>query len=222
MNEENALELPKIGYLYHYPSLDHPTDKFRLDVYVSSIPTEKHFDVLHAIFNVESEYGGIERLKVTHPWEFQSPYRACLGRVILEDRNDKKDEAFCFGGKLTLNVKHKLTECVLVSPAPIIEMNETRPMQVLFVRELEILLAEYRADNKDESDYEKHMCAVDPLDLFTACLNELLEKYIHKANKDDTSLEFLDYLHKEEHRLHEAGLGKESVSSLDVILSKKL
>ena len=219
MNKENSIELPKIGYLYHYPSLDHPTDKFRLDVYVSSITTEKHFDVLHAIFNVESQYGGFERLKVTHPWEFHSPYRVCPGKVILEDRKDKKDEAFCFGGKLTLNVKHELTECVLVSPAPIIEVCETRPMQVLFVRELEILLAEYRAENVDESVIEKCLCAVDPLDLYSACLNELLEKYKHKANKDDVYLEFLDYLHKEEHRMQLAGLVKDPISSLDEILS---
>ena len=101
MTEENAMNLPKIGYLYHYPTVDHPTDKFRLDIYLSSIPTEKHFDVLHVITNTESQYGGLERLKVTHPWDFQSLYHVCAGKIILEDRKDKKDEAFCFGGQLT-------------------------------------------------------------------------------------------------------------------------
>jgi hypothetical protein len=215
-------DLPKIGYLYHYPSVDHPTDKFRLDVYVSSIPTEKHFDVLHAIFNVESEYGGFERLKVTHPWEFQSPYQVCPGKVILEDRKDKKEEAFCFGGQLTINVKENLTECVITSPAPIIEINETRPMQALFVRESEMLLAENRAAIMDRNDFEKHMCAVDPLSLYLACLSELLEKYKIKAKTADTYLEFLNYLHHEEHRFYLTGLLKAPISNLDEILSRNI
>ncbi|MBT3189898.1 MAG: hypothetical protein HN335_12960, partial [Anaerolineae bacterium] len=50
--EENAL--PKIGYLYHYPQLDHPTDNFRLDIFVSSVPTEQHFDVQHVHFFIKT------------------------------------------------------------------------------------------------------------------------------------------------------------------------
>lgn len=219
MNELDGLDLPKIGYLYHYPSVDHPTDKFRLDVFVSAIPTEKHFDVLHAIFTVESEYGGLERLKVTHPWEFKSPYRVCPGKVILEDRKDKKDEAFCFGGQLTVHVKQSQTECVLVSPAPIIEVNSTRPMQVLFVMELEMLLAEYRAGYSGENDFEKDLCAADPFDLYTACLRELILAYTHKAQKDNTYLEFLNYLHKDEYRLRKAGLLNKTIPALKEILT---
>ena len=220
MTEENAMNLPKIGYLYHYPSLDHPSDKFRLDIYLSSLPTEKHFDVLHVITNVESQYGGIERLKVTHPWEFQNSYNVCAGKVILEDRKDKKDEAFCFGGQLTIKSHQSLTECVLVSPAPIIEINETNPMQVLFIMEVEMLLAEYRTEYLDENDFEMHLCAADPLDLYTACLTNLIDKYKSKANKDGTNLQFLSYLHKDEYRLYLSGLLKDPAPSLDEIFNK--
>lgn len=219
MSPENANDLPKIGYLYHYPSLDHPTDKFRLDVYVTAIPTEKHFDVLHVFLNAESRFGGLERLKVTHPWEFQSSYRVCAGKVILEDRKDKKEEAFCFGGQLTIKEKELLTECILVSPAPIIEINETRPMQVLFMVEVEMLLAEYRTEFPNLIDYEMHLCAVDPYDLYAACLRNLIDKYKGKVHKDDVDLRFLSYLHKEEHRSLLAGLLKDPVPSLDEIFS---
>ncbi len=34
--------LPKIGYVYHYPRLDNPTELFRLDIYIASIPSEKY------------------------------------------------------------------------------------------------------------------------------------------------------------------------------------
>jgi hypothetical protein len=220
MNKVSSQDLPKIGYLYHFPTVEHPTDKFRLDVYISSIPTEKHFDVLHVTYSVESPYGGFERLKVTHPWEFQSPYRVCAGKVILEDRKDKKDEAFCFGGHLTIHVKENLTECILVSPAPIIEINPTRPMQTQFIMELEILLAEYRAGYKNERDFEKHVCAADPFSFYTASLNKLIEDYKQKAHKDDQNLQFLHFLHKEHYRLQLAGLLKEPVPEMDELFPK--
>ena len=220
MTRENAKNLPKIGYLYHYPSLDHPTDKFRLDIYISSIPTEKHFDVLHVITNIESQYGGLERLKLTHPWKFQSHYCVCAGKVILEDRKDKKNEAFCFGGQLTIKGKESLTECVLVSPAPIIEINETSPMQVMFIVEVEMLLAEYRTDYSDENDFEMHLCAADPFDLFTACLMNLIDKYKYKAHEDGINLQFLNYLHQEQYRLHLAGLLKDPLPSLEEVFNK--
>jgi hypothetical protein len=219
MNKENPQDLPKIGYLYHFPSVDHPTDKFRLDIYISSIPTEQHFDVLHVILNTESQYGGLERLKVTHPWEYQSPYRVCPGKVILEDRKDKKDEAFCFGGQLTVNVKKTLTECVLTSPAPILEINQNRPLQALFIMEVEMLLAEYRAEYPDECDFEMHLCAADPFDLYTACLRKLIVSYSSKTYKENTHPQFLNYLHKEEYRLHLAGLFKDLAPSLDEIFT---
>ena len=220
MGNEAEGRLPKIGYLYHYPSLDHPTDKFRLDVYVSSIPTEKHFDVLHVILNVESQYGGLERLKISHPWELQSSYRVCPGMVILEDRKDKKEEAFCFGGQLTINVKESLTECILLSPAPILEFDENLPMKVIFIEKVEILLAEYRADYSNDKDYEMHLCTAAPFDLYSACLKNLLDEVKSKAYKDDINLQFLNYLHKEKYRLSTAGLLKDTIPSLDEIFAK--
>lgn len=220
MGNEADSKLPNIGYLYHYPSLDHPTDKFRLDVYISSIPTEKHFDVLHVILNVESQYGGLERLKISHPWKLQSPYRVCPGMVILEDRKDKKYEAFCFGGQLTINVKDMLTECILLSSAPILEIDENLPMKVKFIEKVEILLAEYRADYSNDKDYEFHLCAAAPFDIYSACLKNILDEVKSKTHQDDINLQFLDYLHKEEYRLSTAGLLKDTVPSLDEIFVK--
>ncbi len=54
--------LPEIGYLYHYPRLDHPTDKFKLDIFISSVPTEKHFDVIRVTLPVTNHDGGMDHL----------------------------------------------------------------------------------------------------------------------------------------------------------------
>jgi len=220
MMHEIDHNLPEIGYLYHYPSLDHPTDKFRLDIFISNIPTEKHFDVLHVILNIESQYGGSERFKISHPWEYQSLHRLCPGMVILEDRYGKKEEAFCFGGQLTINKKGSLTECFLVSPAPILEIEENNPMNTLLIEKAEILLAEYRAVYANEQEYEVALCAADPLDLYIAFLYNSLEESRLKVHKDDIELQFFSYLHKEKHRLQAAGIIKEPLPSLDDIFTK--
>ncbi len=217
---EDEHNLPKLGFLYHYPSLDHPTDKFRLDIFISSVPTEKHFDVLHVILNIESQYGGLERFKITHPWEYQSPYRVCPGTVIMEDRKGKKVEAFCFGGNLVINKKDSFTECFLSSPAPILEFDETNPMKVLLIEKVEILLAEYRAGYTNDQDFEKDLCSTAPLDLYTACLTSLTSDLRSKAQKNDQDLQFLNYLHKEDYRLGMAGLIDSPAPGLDDIFKK--
>jgi hypothetical protein len=212
--------LPEIGYLFHYPSLDHPTDKFRLDIYISNTPTEKHFDVLHVILNVESEYGGLERLKITHPWEYQNTHRLCPGMIILEDRYGKKEEAFCFGGQLTIHKKSSLTECYLVSPAPILELEGNNPMRALLIERAEIGLAKYRAVVGNDQEYEVVLCAADPLDLYLAFLYRSIDEARSKAPKDDLDLQYLSYLRKEKYRLQTAGIIREPVPSLDDIFTR--
>lgn len=220
MMGENGQNLPEIGYLYHYPTLDHPTDKFRLDIFISNYPTEKHFDVLNVILNIESQHGGFERIKITHPWLYQSTYRFSPGKVILEDRFGKKEEAFCFGGQITINKKDSLSECFLVSPAPILQIDANNPMKFLLIERAEILLAEYRAVYANDQDFEIDLCAADPLILYTACLANLLEEVRSKPYKDDIELQFLSYLQKEMVRLQTAGMIKEPVSCLDAIFTR--
>ena len=93
-------------------------------------------------------------------------------------------------------------------------------MQVLFIVEVEMLLAEYRTEYSDDNDFEMHLCAADPFDLYTACLTNLIDKYKYKAYKDGINLQFLSYLHKEEYRLQLAGLLKDTIPSLDEIFNK--
>jgi hypothetical protein len=50
MHQNEEHNLPKIGYLYHYPRIDHSTDNFRLDIHITSEPTNQHFDVLRVQF----------------------------------------------------------------------------------------------------------------------------------------------------------------------------
>jgi hypothetical protein len=217
MTQKSESDLPKIGYLYHYPKLGHPTDIFRLDIFISSIPTEQHFDVLRVHLFLKTQKGKIERLSITHPWTYEKAARVCAGVVIMEDRKGKKEEAFTFGGQLIIDVKESQTVCVLVSSAPILEISGATPMHSLFIDEVEILLAEHRAAFENDHEYENRLCSADPLALYLACLKELIQKFEQFSHKGEEQLQFLIFLHSQEHRLDAAGLLRDPVVTLGEI-----
>ena len=215
MTQQSGQTLPKIGYLYHYPRLDHPTDNFRLDIHISSEPTNKHFDVLRAQFLVKSEVGNIKHLKVTHPWNFEKFAQVSAGVVIMEDRKGSKEDAFTFGGKLTIENQEKQVFCVLVSSAPILEMSGATPLHIRFVEEVEIILAKIQAKYSDHQVYEERLIKAEPFVLYLACLESMLEKYEVLAHKTDMQHQFLIYLHSQMHRLEIAGMIREPILHLD-------
>ena len=217
MAKKSESTLPKIGYLYHYPQINHPTDNFRLDIFISSIPTEQHFDVKRAHFFVKPLEGETEYLTITHPWDFEKTARICAGVVVMEDRKGKKEEAFTFGGNLKIESRDLQTVCILVSPAPILEISGATSMNRLFIDELEILLAERRAAYLNHHEYETQLCKIDPFELYQACLNELILKFEQFPHKDEKYLQLLMFLHSQKFRLVAAGLSRDSTPKLEHI-----
>ncbi len=217
MAQKPESTLPKIGYLYHYPQLDHPTDNFRLDIYISSIPTEQHFDVLRARLFVKPLKGELERLTIAHPWNDEKTARVCAGVIVMEDRKGKKEEAFTFGGQLKIESQDLQTICILVSPAPILEISGSTPMNELFIDELEILLAECRAAYPNHHEYETQLSKIDPFELYLACLKELIQKFEQFPHKDEIYLQLLWFLHSQKYRLDAAGLSRDSDPKLENI-----
>jgi len=215
MTQQPGNTLPKIGYLYHYPRLDHPTDNFRLDIHVSSEPTNKHFDVLRAQIPVKAEEGYIRLLKVTHPWKFEKSAQVCAGILSMEDRKGSKEDAFTFGGKLTIENQEKQDICVLVSSAPILEMSGVVPLHIQFVEEVEILLAKIQARYSDHQAYEERLIKTEPFALYLACLQSILEKYEVLSHKTENQYRLLIYLHSQLHRLESAGMIREPILHLD-------
>lgn len=212
--------LPEIGYVYHFPELDHPTDKFRLEINISTIPTEEHFDVLRVYVWAVNSQGYLERIKIAHPWEFDETIKVCAGVVILEDRKGKKEEAFTFGGRLEIETKSKQTACSLVSSAPILEISGVSRLHRLFTEELEILLAKRKAALPDQQAYEKLLCGTDPLELYQACLNDLIKKFKQVPEQEEVYLKLVHYLQTEKHRLKTAGISQEESITLDELFSR--
>lgn len=214
---EQNKHLPEIGYLFYYPQLEHPTDHFRLDVFVSNIATEKHFDVQSVRFHVKGDRQVVEHLTVGHPWASGKSAQVCTGKIIMEDRYGNKEEAFTFGGQLSIQEKEAQTVCTLISPAPILEINAATPMQKLFVDELEVLLAKERAAIADPFVYQKRICEADPFNLYEACFFTLVKKFETLPHKDELYNRFLFFLHSHAHRMEAAGLFGGYAQSLEEI-----
>lgn len=217
---EQNKNLPEIGYLFHFPKVDHPEDTFQLDVFVSDIPTEKHFDVQRVEYAVYDKDQIIEQLVIHHPYNIPQPAQVCAGKVIMEDRNGRKAEAFTFGGQLSVRAEENQTICSLVSAAPILDISTTNPMQKLFVEELEVIMAEQRAAFADLKVYKKRVCETEPIVLYQACLSALVKKFEDLPNKDETYQLFLFFLHSHIHRMKAAKLFSGYIIPLESIFKK--
>lgn len=218
MSEPSETVLPQIGYLYHYPRLEHPSDHFRLDIFIFPEPTEQHFDIERAQFLVSTKEGDIENLVVSHPWVFEKEAQVCTGLLQMKDRKGKKEEAYTFGGQLTVKTEDRLTNCTLVSSAPLLRISGATSQHALFIEEVEILMAERKALYSKSHEFDRKLILANPQDLYRACLEALIQKFKHFPHKDEEYLQFLDYLQMEKHRFQAARLTKGPAPNLVDIL----
>lgn len=215
MNEKKGSSLPEIGYLFHFPKLGQTEHPFQLDVFISSMPTEKHFDVYRLRLTVQNPHGRIENYSIVHPWHYSKEAAVCAGVVLLEDRNGKREEAFIFGGSLMIEVKELQTVCTLTSPSPILEISRAAPLDKLFIDEVQLLLAEYRVRFKAPLQFEEKLFDTDPFDLYIACLFRIADKFEQFPKRDETYERLLVELHAQLHRLDAVGLIKSIHPTLD-------
>ncbi len=209
---------PHFGYVFHYPRLDQPGDHFSMEVFLFNQPTGTYFDVICMRVGIKTKLGDMERVKITHPWALKGTCQVCNGTIEMESRDGKKEQVFTFGGKLDINSQPNLTQVTLYSPAPILNITNADPLHTFFIDELEIVLAQHRARNPDEQEFESLLYDIEPLDLYLGCLFELIEKFEHFPNKCESYLQLLMYLHAQDHRLKSAGLVKSPQPNLRKLL----
>ena len=195
MSDQYNYNEKEYGYFFHPRERSDSPGYPQLDVFLRSVPTYKHFDPLKMTLNVALERRSIEFLKINHPWPLRKQYRACAGRVILQDRTGKKVEAFTFGGDLRIESEEELTMGVLMSPAPILELTSTYSFPSFLAEETEIFLAERRAEwEPDHTTFIKKLIKADPLTLYCVCLKALREKFGHSHFKDDEVIQHFAHL----------------------------
>ncbi len=219
MSKSNYLKESEFGYWFSSPESSHAPGGNRLDMFISELPNNQFFNLKKFRLPVKSEEG-IETLRIQHPWPYKHNYHACAGRVELVDRNNREEEAYIFGGDLSIYTHDSLTECTLISSAPILYEYTADRMKMMFVEEIEILLAERRAAlSTNPTDYERHLAHADPLILYVACVNALTEKFEHMPHKEDLQiLHFLNFIHAESNRLDDENLRPYLPTALEEIL----
>jgi hypothetical protein len=116
---------------------------------------------------------GCELLRIHHPWPEASRYRVCCGLIVLNDRKDKRIEAFTFGGELVIDPYETYTTCVFCSPAPILALSNEDTLARQFAAEVLAMLAEQQAVwnlRQPHEDFERRLTGIDPMSLYLACL----------------------------------------------------
>lgn len=225
MSEQHQEASDDLGFIFS-DRLPTEFEAFQsLLVHIRSNPSHKHFDpeeVECLVFAAQGEPAAqeVERITVYHPWSGKPSYRVHLGRIHLHDRTGKTEEAFSFGGDLTVQEDPDGTVFRLNSNAPIVHLKGPDRRLDLLVAEVEAALAEYRAATAhDRENIEKKLQALDPLHLYGASLLTLeqrLEAFSHKELRDYHQL--LHLVQIEVERLELAKDGSNKYKDLDGLL----
>ncbi|MEJ2551064.1 MAG: hypothetical protein P8Z42_10170 [Anaerolineales bacterium] len=182
MSVPNENDEAELGYRFVAGRNPQSIGYRRLEINILCAPSERHFDpkiTQIPIFTLKDSVRPhkIDQLEIYHPWVYRDTYQVAPGLVTLADRKGKKVEAYTFGGKLTIDSDENCTTCVLQSDAPIIEINHANPAIMKFIDEVEIILAEQRANRAaDLEDFEARLEKVPVSKLYVACLMELKKK----------------------------------------------
>jgi len=176
------------GYHYYPSKYSPPLGHTQLDIYISSIPSDRLFNVCEAIFpTVEPD--GINELSIIHPWEEwmgSETQKVCAGRFKMLENNRKTHNGFSLGGELKIQKEEMFTLCTLSSSAPIFNLTgeDADSAEELLVNEIEVLFAERKAAwERDESGFAKRLLEVEPFTLFAATLISLDEEIEGIPNK---------------------------------------
>ena len=174
-----------LGYRFYAPRYSHAPGYPRVDIKISASPTGRHFDPERIDLQIITPEGEIDSLRVTHPWNLHGEYPLVAGRVTLMDRFSQKVTLFTFGGKLQIESNASETICILTSSAPILEVGSANTIHSMLVEEIQIFLARRRAEcSSDPSEYEKYLRTIEPMDLYTTCLEAIREKFAPYSHKE--------------------------------------
>lgn len=211
-----------LGYSFDDPCVSQFTCYHQLNVWLRALPTERHYDPEHVQCHVSSAGKAYDTISIHHPWPQLGGYRVCPGEIVLNDRKNRRIEAYTFGGELTICREPALTACHFESPAPIIPLSSRDHLSTLFVAEIGGLLAEEQARwnvQRRAGDFNERLCAVPPFDLYVACLLSVdahLREIRPRGYMPERQILYI--AGREQRRLQDAGAWPSNVATLTEIL----
>jgi len=214
-----------LGYAFKSGLPSGAVSPHQLEIWLRALPTEHHYDPESVTCRVVSSQPVVETLVIRHPWTELYHYQIPVGLISLNDRRDKKIEAFSFGAELQIESNPEATGCVFESSAPILALVDPNSLATRLTAEVEALLGQQRAKwngQRSDADFDEYLAGVDPFTLYVACLVSVAQRLgtLHPLdNRLHEILHFTDHEHK---TLRSAGVWPLEPQSLDALLSQKV
>jgi hypothetical protein len=207
----------RFGYFFHPSHYRPPLGYEALEVYPARSDAGRFFDTAAALFPVNNGEKTTQ-VEIAHPFA-QSPqrYQVVLGRYYLLAHNGDMVEGMTLGGVLEVEAYPDYTRCLLTSPAPIFEIEESGGLVATLEVEIETELARLRAEWRgSDAAFDCRLASPDPLTLFAASLN-MLDDYLHnhpQAITPDEVLAERAAVHQAIRTLQDAGQWPKPVPTL--------
>jgi hypothetical protein len=181
MNEESLFDLMK-DWGYYTLETPHPGSPgyTGLVVAIRKQPTAKHFDPETVHLCRRDDYGLPKgtTLSLISPLAEEAG-TVCPGIIRLRDRIGKEVDFYTFGGSLETAVRPGEMVVVVRSPAPILELTDKEEtVQDELAAETGALLGRVEINwLEDEKGFSHRLASVDPLQLYVATVNSLLQQF---------------------------------------------
>jgi hypothetical protein len=187
------------GYLLYPPRRPSEPGHSGLEVYLRQQPSQHHFDPDQVHLLAATSEGGLETMKISHPWMGVNQWRACAGQVDLLDRKGKHVDLFTFGGELQVDkIDDHSTQVILKSEAPILLSQSHTSSINLFIQEVEILLAQSRAEwCRERESFDHCLACLEPFDLYRMCLAAISERFRQLPHRDEATAKLFHILQNE-------------------------
>jgi hypothetical protein len=192
----------------------------RLLVAIREFPTEMHFDPesIQARLGDTGESVNWTTIRLRYP--VYGVKQVGLGRLIIADRVDKRVEFFTFGGELDATYGHEQAVYEVRSSAPILEITEdlqSFPDQLAFETEVIVAEAQARWRGNDQA-FARRLAHLEPGHCYLSALRSILDHYTRIPSLREAFHLFHASLLKEREALEEAGVWREAIPRLEVLL----
>jgi hypothetical protein len=165
---------------YHLLPKRHPTSPGYMGLLVAmrDSPTRRHYDPETMKLRLASGQDTVKLVTLRRNDQPVESLRVCPGQVTLADRISKEVNFFSFGGRLDASPVLNETIYVLTSPGPVLDLNNgLGSISDQLFSETRGLLARWAAAWESDEGFYRRLVQTDPLQLYLACLQNLLERY---------------------------------------------
>lgn len=166
-----------LGYVLYPPRRKTDPGYSQLDIFLSDRISGLHFDPKQLRLPIVDDVNGVSMARLDHPYVGQLNLRLCAGPIDLYGYEDKRLEIFTFGGQVVITPGDEYSRVEMKSEAPILVRVGPQESATLLMEEAELLLALRRGVwDEHPGEYEKRLSSQEPLELYHALLEAILER----------------------------------------------